>query len=90
MKRLIKETWRHFAVALILQVLITTNWSYLTSELELLGQCLLALVAWAVLNWGFEIYQKNNGGKNTLSQIIEDCISAALGGVVGVIVANIF
>lgn len=90
MKKLIKNTWKHFVVAFVLQIIITLSWGYLTQSIGITGQCLLAFVAWSVLNWGFEIYQKNNGGKNTFIEIIQDCLSAGFGAVLGVLIGNIF
>lgn len=87
MKRLIKETYRHFVLTFAIQLIISLLTDF---NMYLWEQCLLALVFWLVINWGVEIWQKNRGGTNTLMQIIEDCLSAGIGGVIGVLIANIF
>lgn len=89
MKRIIRETWRHFVVAFILQMVIN-NLSFFKDELLIGGQLLLAAVAWFLINLGFEIYQKGKGGTNTRKQLFEDCLSASAGAVTSVLIFNLF
>ena len=91
MRNLIKMTWKHFTVAFIIQILITLFVTYFQENMYLSGQMLLALVTWFVLNIGFEIYQKNRlNGQDTMTEIFLDSLFAGLGGVVAVLIGNLF
>lgn len=89
-KNFVKNTWKHFVAFFITLLLITLFWSNFNEGLQLFGQILVGFVLSFVSNWGFEIYQRNKGGIDTFKQIIEDCFSAGIGGIVGVLIANIF
>ena len=91
MRNLIKMTWKHFTVAFIVQILITLFVTYFHENMYIAGQMLLALVTWFVLNIGFEIYQKNRlNGKDTITEILFDSLAAGLGGLLAVLIGNLF
>jgi len=90
LRKFVAQTWRHLFVAFVLQVFISVFATFLRDQLELFGQCLIAMVTWFIFNYGFEIYQKGRGGSNTKSQMFQDCIAAAIGGVLGVLAAQVF
>lgn len=91
MKEIILQTWRHTLVAFCLQLIIMFIFKEtLSQQLELFGQCLIFSVLWFVINYGFEIYQKGQGGSNTPQDMLFDCLAAALGGLLGVLISQIF
>jgi len=91
LKRIIKTTWRHFAVAFVFNTIVLCIASCIT-EIYLSGfqQGLLTAVIWFLINMFFEQIQVNNGGNNTRKQQFEDSISAGLGAFTSAIIINLF
>ena len=88
MKKLIRDTYKHFIGFLLIQSVVTYFIDY---NMEIGGQLLLSTVLCFVANFGLiEITQKALGGKNSKKEMVYDSLAASLGGIVAVLLVNIF
>jgi hypothetical protein len=90
LRKLLKENWyKHFLVALLIQVLISHYFEDF-AELRLFERLPVAAIFWYLINWIFEWFQKNiyktKAGMKTMHY---DSLAAMTGGVTAVIIYSI-
>lgn len=89
--RFISTTHKHFTRALIIQLVVSILLVLFKVDMNMvnLEQMFLFGVIWFIIGWGYEIHQKNKGGKNTRLQMLEDSIMTGLGGSLGSLLINL-